>query len=72
LWFLRKKDNVFFSKKFSLRDFGYLILRERTTSTIKGIQSAKTKYLPPEKEEPGTDITKGYGEGSFTYTLPSK
>ena len=39
---------------------------------IKGTQSAKGKYLPPEKGEPGTNVNKGYGEGSFTYTLPSK
>ena len=36
---------------------------------IKGTQSAKAKYLPPEKGEPGP---KGYGEGTITYTLPSK
>ena len=36
---------------------------------IKGTQSAKVKYLPIEKGEAGA---KGYGEGSITYTLPSK
>ena len=36
---------------------------------IKGSQSAKAKYLPPEKGEAGP---KGYGEGTITYTLPSK
>ena len=36
---------------------------------IKGTVSAKGKYLPPEKGEPGM---KGYGEGTMTYTLPSK
>ncbi len=36
---------------------------------IKGTQSAKAKYLPIEKGEVGP---KGYGEGSITYTLPSK
>jgi hypothetical protein len=36
---------------------------------IKGTQSAKAKYLPLEKGEPGQ---KGYGEGTITYTLPSK
>ena len=37
---------------------------------IKGIQStSKFKFLPVEKEEPGA---KGYGEGSLTFTLPSK
>jgi hypothetical protein len=36
---------------------------------IKGTQSAKAKYLPPEKGEAGA---KGYGEGTITYTLPSK
>jgi hypothetical protein len=43
---------------------------------IKGTQSGKAKYLPPEKGEPGGEpgmnINKGYGEGSFTYTLPTK
>jgi len=36
---------------------------------IKGTQSAKAKYLPLEKGEFGP---KGYGEGTVTYTLPSK
>jgi hypothetical protein len=36
---------------------------------IKGTQSAKAKYLPLEKGEAGS---KGYGEGTITYTLPSK
>jgi hypothetical protein len=36
---------------------------------IKGTQSAKAKYLPVEKGEAGA---KGYGEGTITYTLPSK
>ena len=36
---------------------------------IKGTQSAKAKYLPLEKGETGP---KGYGEGTITYTLPSK
>jgi hypothetical protein len=36
---------------------------------IKGTQSAKAKYLPLEKGEAGR---KGYGEGTITYTLPSK
>ena len=36
---------------------------------IKGTQSAKAKYLPVEKGEAGP---KGYGEGTITYTLPSK
>jgi hypothetical protein len=36
---------------------------------IKGTQSAKGKYLPIEKGEAGP---KGYGEGTITYTLPSK
>jgi len=36
---------------------------------IKGTHSAKAKYLPVEKGEPGP---KGYGEGTITYTLPSK
>jgi hypothetical protein len=36
---------------------------------IKGTVSAKGKYLPQEKDEPGM---KGYGEGTFTYTLSSK
>lgn len=39
---------------------------------IKGTQSAKGKYLPPEKGEPGALVNKGYGEGSFTYTLPTR
>jgi hypothetical protein len=36
---------------------------------IKGTQSGKAKYLPVEKGEAGP---KGYGEGTITYTLPSK
>jgi hypothetical protein len=36
---------------------------------IKGTQTAKAKYLPVEKGEAGP---KGYGEGTITYTLPSK
>jgi len=36
---------------------------------IKGTQSAKAKFLPVEKGEAGP---KGYGEGTITYTLPSK
>ncbi len=36
---------------------------------IKGTQSAKVKYLPVEKAEAGR---KAYGEGIFTYTLPTK
>jgi hypothetical protein len=36
---------------------------------IKGTQAAKAKYLPVEKGEAGP---KGYGEGTITYTLPSK
>jgi hypothetical protein len=36
---------------------------------IKGTDSAKAKYLPVEKGEAGP---KGYGEGSLTFTLPSK
>ncbi len=36
---------------------------------IKGTQSAKAKYLPVEPGEAGP---KGYGEGTLTYTLPSK
>jgi hypothetical protein len=39
---------------------------------VKGTQSAKGKYLPPEIGEPGAIVNKGYGEGSFTYTLPTK
>ncbi len=35
----------------------------------KGTQSAKAKYLPMQKGEPGP---RGYGEGTITYTLPSK
>jgi len=35
----------------------------------KGTYSAKGKYLPPEEGEPGM---KGFGEGTLTYTLPSK
>ena len=36
---------------------------------IKGTLTSKTKYLPVEKGELGP---KGYGEGTITYTLPSK
>ena len=36
---------------------------------IKGTQTAKAKYLPVEKGEAGP---KGIGEGTITYTLPSK
>jgi hypothetical protein len=36
---------------------------------IKGTQDAKSKFLPVEKGESGP---KGYGEGTITYTLPSK
>jgi hypothetical protein len=36
---------------------------------IKGTDSAKAKYLPVEKGEAGP---KGYGEGTLTFTLPSK
>ncbi len=36
---------------------------------IKGTQSAKLKYLPLEPGEAGA---RGYGEGTITYTLPSK
>ena len=36
---------------------------------IKGTQSASAKYLPVEPGEAGA---KGYGEGTITYTLPSK
>jgi hypothetical protein len=36
---------------------------------IKGTQSGKGKYLPLEKGEVGQ---KGYGEGTITFTLPSK
>ena len=36
---------------------------------IKGTATAKTKYLPVEAGELGP---KGYGEGTLTYTLPSK
>lgn len=36
---------------------------------IKGTQTAKAKYLPLGKGETGP---KGYGEGTITYTLPSK
>ena len=35
---------------------------------IKGTHAAKAKYLPVEKGLP----QEGYGEGTFTYTLPSK
>jgi hypothetical protein len=36
---------------------------------IKGTQTAKAKYLPVEKGEGGP---RGYGEGTITYTLPTK
>jgi hypothetical protein len=36
---------------------------------IKGTQAAKAKLFPVEKWEAGP---KGYGEGTITYTLPSK
>jgi hypothetical protein len=36
---------------------------------ITGTQSAKAKYLPVEPGEAGP---RGYGEGTITYTLPSK
>ena len=36
---------------------------------IKGTQNLTVKYLPLEKGEVGP---KGYGEGTITYTLPSK
>jgi len=36
---------------------------------IKGTLTSKAKYLPTEKGEPGA---RGYGEGTITYTLPSK
>jgi hypothetical protein len=36
---------------------------------IKGTQAVKTKLLPLEKGEVGQ---KGYGEGSLTFTFPSK
>ena len=36
---------------------------------IKGTQSDKTKFLPADKEDAGS---KQYGEGTITYTLPSK
>ncbi len=36
---------------------------------IKGTGTTTVKYLPVEKDEPGA---KGYGEGTITYTLPSK
>ena len=36
---------------------------------IKGTVTGRTKYLPLEK---GEDGPKGIGEGTFTYTLPSK
>jgi len=36
---------------------------------IKGTGTTNVKYLPVEKDEAGA---KGYGEGTITYTLPSK
>ncbi len=36
---------------------------------IKGTGTTNIKYLPIEKDEAGA---KGYGEGTITYTLPSK
>lgn len=36
---------------------------------ITGTQTSKAKYLPLE---PGEVYPKGYGEGTLTYTLPSK
>jgi len=36
---------------------------------VKGSRTVKVKYLPMEKDELGQ---KGYGEGTITYTLPSK
>ena len=36
---------------------------------IKGTGTTSIKYLPVEKDEAGA---KGYGEGTITYTLPSK
>ena len=36
---------------------------------IKGTGTTDIKYLPVEKDEAGA---KGYGEGTITYTLPSK
>jgi hypothetical protein len=36
---------------------------------IKGTVTSKAKYLPVEKGEPGP---KGIGEGTLTFTLPSK
>jgi hypothetical protein len=36
---------------------------------IKGTEKVKFKYLPVIKGEPGS---RGYGEGTITYTLPSK
>ncbi len=36
---------------------------------IKGTSSSKAKYLPAIKGDPGS---RGYGEGTITYTLPSK
>jgi hypothetical protein len=36
---------------------------------IKGTITTKAKYLPVEKDEAGS---KGIGEGTITYTLPSK
>ena len=35
----------------------------------RGTRTVKAKYLPVEKDELGP---KGYGEGTITYTLPSK
>jgi hypothetical protein len=36
---------------------------------IKGTERAKAKYLPLIKGDPGS---RGYGEGTITYTLPTK
>jgi hypothetical protein len=36
---------------------------------IKGTSSSKSKLIPPEKGEPSP---KSFGEGTITYTLPSK
>lgn len=38
---------------------------------VKGSRTVKVKYLPLEKDELG-QTGKGYGEGTITYTLPSK